>query len=386
VTEPGEIAARAHTTHFQQRPDFVVTAPGRVNLIGEHTDYNDGFVLPVAINYHTAVAVSPRRDRQICANALDEGSQVSLNLDASMEFDTTNRWSNYLRGVIVELLANGYQLAGADLTITGNVPMGAGLSSSAALEIALIRALTRLRSESIDGERAARIGQAAENNFVGCNCGIMDQLISARAEADNALLIDCRSLECRAVPLPQDAALLVINSNVKRQLVDGEYNLRRAQCEQAARHFGAAVLRDVSLEQLNAAAADLPDVQFRRARHVISENNRTLEAAAALREGNLAQVSRLMFESHESMRHDFEITVPQIDALVDIVRSVIGDAGGVRMTGGGFGGCVIALVPQSLADTVTAAVATRYPTLTGLQPDIFRCSVAAGAFSQAGSS
>ncbi|MDA1074198.1 MAG: galactokinase [Proteobacteria bacterium] len=380
MTEPRELVAAVHARLFRRQPDFIATAPGRVNLIGEHTDYNDGFVLPVAINYYTAVAISRRKDRQICANAMNENSQVILDIDAIMEFDSAHLWSNYLRGVVSELFACGYRLTGADITIFGNVPIGAGLSSSAALEIALIRALTQLSGEPIDGLTAARIGQAAENNFVGCKCGIMDQLIAAHGEANNALLIDCRSLEFRSVLLPKDVDLLVINSNVKRQLVDGEYNLRRQQCEEVARHFSVQALRDVNLDQLSAAAADLGDDDVRRARHVITENQRTLLMAQALPAGDMSQVSELMCASHESMRRDFEITVPAIDTLVEIVRSVIGDCGGVRMTGGGFGGCVIALIPRSQATEVTAEVVARYPSLTGLQPNVFRCSASSGAF------
>jgi len=382
VSSPVEFVERAHSEHFQSDPELITAAPGRVNLIGEHTDYNDGFVLPVAINYHTAVAISRRDDRNIVANALDEGTQTQFDLDADIAFDVATPWSNYLRGVVVELLRNGYRLSGANITISGNVPMGAGLSSSAALEISLIRALTQLSGEAITGIEAARFGQAAENNFVGCNCGIMDQLISAEGLENHALLIDCRSLDTQPVPLPADSALLIINSNVQRKLVDGEYNLRRQQCEQVARHFAVAALRDVGLEQLAAATAVLTEVQLRRARHVITENDRTQQTAQALRDGDLVRIGKLMADSHESMRADFEITVPEIDCLVDIVKSVIGPSGGVRMTGGGFGGCVLVLVPQSLVADVASAVTNQYPQQTGLQPTLFECSVVSGAFNQ----
>jgi galactokinase len=382
VSEPALSARHAHLERFDCDPELIATAPGRVNLIGEHTDYNDGFVLPVAINYHTAVAISRRDDRRIVASALDEGTDTSFDLDSEIAFDSTNPWSNYLRGVVVELLSSGYRLAGANLTISGNVPMGAGLSSSAALEIALIRSLTELSGETITGQDAARIGQAAENNFVGCNCGIMDQLISAQGLQDHALLIDCRSLDTQPVPLPADLALVIINSNVHRQLVDGEYNLRRQQCEEVAAHFSANALRDVDLQQLTAAADQLTDVQFRRARHVITENERTLQTVTALRDADLSRVGELMHQSHESMRRDFEITVPEIDTLVDIARSVTGRSGGVRMTGGGFGGCVIALVPQSQVAKLVATVTTQYPIQTGLQPTIFQCSIVSGAFNE----
>ena len=340
-------------------------------------------MLPVAINYHTAVAISPRQDRRIRALALDENGQVEFALDDSMVFDAAQTWSNYLRGVIAELRGAGYKLHGADLTISGNVPLGAGLSSSAALEIAIIRALALLSDESVDSIVAARLGQAAENNFVGCNCGIMDQLISARGRASHALLIDCRDLHCEAVPMPSSHTLLVVNSNVKRQLVDGEYNARRAQCEAVAAHFEVPALRDVSLDQLLQQADQLSDEAVRRARHVITENNRTSATAQALKAGDMKTVARLMGESHRSMRDDFEITISEIDTLVEIVQANAGSTTGVRMTGGGFGGCVIALVPESEVAGVIDAISADYPRATGSQPTIFHCIASDGAYAEA---
>ncbi len=318
---------------YQRSPSILAQAPGRVNLIGEHTDYNDGFVLPAAIDYVNAVAAAPRQDRQIHATAMDFQSQsVCFSLDQPMENDPVSPWSDYLRGVVKALLAEGYQLVGADLLIHGNVPPGAGLSSSAALEMALIRALTALSGEPITSERAAQLGQWAENHFVGCNCGIMDQLVSAQGQAGNALLIDCRSLQTRSVPIPEGWALLIVESGVSRGLVDSEYNLRREQCEAAAAFFGANSLRDVTLEQLTAAQRELDSVLFQRAHHVLSENERTLRAADALRDGDMPTLAAVMMESHRSMRDDFAITTPAIDTLVSILARAARGQAGVRMT------------------------------------------------------
>ena len=372
--------------HFGALAPQLFSAPGRVNLIGEHTDYNDGFVLPAAINYRIYMAAAPRADRIIEAVAIDQPdfdgrpARVSFDLDAAIEPDAGAPWSNYLRGVVRELLARGYRLGGANLLIAGNVPLGAGLSSSAALETVCVRALTCLAGEQIGGVEAARVGQAAENHFVGCNCGIMDQLISCLGEEGHALLLDCRSLQTRAVLLPAEMALIVVNSNVKRGLVDSEYNTRRAQCEAVARHFQVAALRDVSLAQLQGERLRLDPLAYRRACHVISENQRTLDAAEALRSGDLRAMGVLMAQSHTSMRSDFEITVPAIDALVDIIKGVVGERGGVRMTGGGFGGCVVALVPAALQAAVIDRVQQDYPDACGLQASIFVCQASRGAF------
>lgn len=380
MVTPREKVALAHRQYYSIAPQFIIAAPGRVNLIGEHTDYNDGFVLPLAINYQTAVSASKRDDRTIRAFALDEQSQVEISLDVEPEFDHVASWSNYLRGIIAELQNQGFKLCGANLVISGNVPQGAGLSSSAALEIALIKSLVSLSEETIDGVNAALVGQAAENNFVGCSCGIMDQLISAKGERQHALLIDCRSLTLSPVPLPSDTVVLVVNSNVRRALVDGEYNLRRQQCEAVARHLKVAALRDVNLDQLLGVASEISDIEFKRARHVITENQRTIDTVQALVDGDLKQVGLYMAESHASMRDDFEITVPEIDTLVSIIKSVIGEQGGTRMTGGGFGGCVVALFPRPLVPAVIAKINLEYSKVSGTEATIFECEASAGAF------
>ncbi|WP_145556634.1 galactokinase [Yersinia canariae] len=366
---------------FSHEPDITIKAPGRVNLIGEHTDYNDGFVLPCAIDYETVISCGKRDDRQIRVIAADyENQQDIFSLDEPIVPHSQYRWADYVRGVVKHLQLRHADFGGADLVISGNVPQGAGLSSSASLEVAVGQALQSLYQLPLSGVELALNGQEAENQFVGCNCGIMDQLISALGKQDNALLIDCRTLETRAVPMPENVAVVIINSNVKRGLVDSEYNTRRQQCETAARFFGVKALRDVDPNLFFSIQDELDPVVAKRARHVITENERTLAAAKALAAGDLRLMGQLMHESHISMRDDFEITVPPIDSLVDIVKSVIGEQGGVRMTGGGFGGCIVALMPNSLVERVRAAVAQEYPAYSGGRTETFYvCQASQGA-------
>lgn len=374
-----------HVIHsFEQvlgfAPSHVIQAPGRVNLIGEHTDYNDGFVLPCAINYQTVVAASKRDDNRVRIIAVDyANAQDEFSLDAPIEFQADKMWANYIRGVVKFLLERGYTLGGANIAVSGNVPQGAGLSSSAALEVVIGQTFKALFSLAISQAEIALNGQQAENQFVGCNCGIMDQLISAEGQANHALLIDCRSLETQAVSMPEDMAVVIINSNKKRGLVDSEYNTRRQQCEEAAQIFGVKALRDVTIETFERRQAELPELVAKRARHVITENDRTLAAAQALRANDMTTLGQLMAASHASMRDDFEITVKEIDTLVDIVKQVIGDQGGVRMTGGGFGGCVVALMPPALVAPVTAAIERQYQAATGLKETIYVCQAKDGA-------
>lgn len=368
--------------HFQATPQIRVQAPGRVNLIGEHTDYNDGFVLPCAIDFQTMVAASPRSDDWVQVVALDYGEaldQFDLSLPIQPRSDAP--WANYVRGVVSTLVAKGVRLRGANLTIAGNVPQGAGLSSSASLEVAVAQAFKSLfQLDSLSPTDLALIGQAAENQFVGCQCGIMDQLISARGQTGHALLIDCRGLNAEAVSIPSGLAVMIVHSRVARGLVESEYNTRRQQCEAAAQHFGVAALRDVTEADLTSERAQhLDALTWRRARHVVTENARTLAAAAALRQGDLPQLSQLMAASHASMRDDFEITVPAIDQLVSLIAEVIGPQGGVRMTGGGFGGCVVALVPQEKVSAVEAAIASGYRSPQGQSALVYVCQAAAGA-------
>lgn len=359
---------------------ITIKAPGRVNLIGEHTDYNDGFVLPCAIDYETVIACAQRNDRQIRVIAADyDNEEDSFSLDEPILHSDAHPWANYVRGVVKHLMLRNKDFSGADMVISGNVPQGAGLSSSASLEVAVGQALKSLYDLPLDGVALALNGQEAENQFVGCNCGIMDQLISALGKENHSLLIDCRSLETRAVSMPKNAAVVIINSNVKRGLVDSEYNARREQCEVAARFFGVKALRDVDPALFFSIQDELDPVVSRRARHVITENDRTLAAADALASGDLKRMGELMAESHASMRDDFEITVPQIDKLVEIVKEVIGDKGGVRMTGGGFGGCIVALVPEDMVEKVRHAVQEQYQAHSGLKETFYVCTASQGA-------
>jgi len=376
-----QTATQTFEAAFGSKPAHIVQAPGRVNLIGEHTDYNDGFVLPCAINHGTVIAASPRQDSIVRVVAADYRGEIDeFRLDTSIEPKSDVLWPNYVRGVVKYLQEFGLPLRGADLALAGDVPQGAGLSSSASLEVAVAQAFKTLQGfTDLSPTDMALIAQRAENRFVGCNCGIMDQLISARGEVAHALLIDCRSLEAQAVPMPDNLTVMIVHSRVRRGLVDSEYNTRRQQCEAAAKHFGVKALRDLDLATLEAHASELDPVVLRRARHVITENKRTTDAAGALAAGDLRRMGGLMAASHNSMRDDFEITVPAIDRLVQILQEAIGEIGGARMTGGGFGGCVVALMPQDKVESVRAAVEREYRAPTGEAGTIYVCRASAGA-------
>jgi len=374
------ITQQVFTDTFGYAPTHTIQAPGRVNLIGEHTDYNDGFVLPCAIDYQTVIACARRDDRQVRVVAVDyDQAQDSFSLDDPITSVSEPMWANYVRGVVKHLQKRAPDFNGVDMVISGNVPQGAGLSSSASLEVAIGTVFQQLFNLPLDGAAIAVNGQEAENQFVGCNCGIMDQLISALGQKDHAMLLDCRSLGTKPVSLPEDVAVVIINSNFRRSLVGSEYNTRRQQCETGARFFNKKALRDVGLAEFEAAVAQLdPDVA-KRVRHVITENARTLEAAEVLSRGDLTRMGELMAESHASMRDDFEITVPPVDTLVEIVKAEIGNRGGVRMTGGGFGGCIVALMPLELVDQVQAAVASQYEAKTGIKETFYVCKASEGA-------
>ena len=375
--------ARAQQTFrdlFGYEPESVFRAPGRVNLIGEHTDYNEGFVLPCAIEYETVVAVARRHDQEIRAVACDHNEQLThFSLGPVIPHSTQAPWSNYLRGVVSVFQAEFSGLQGFDITIAGDVPRGAGLSSSASYEVAVATALNSLFEGGFSPTVLAQISQRAENDFVGCRCGIMDQLISARGQRNCASLIDCRSLDMRAVSIPSDWRILIVDSKVQRGLVDSEYNDRRTQCEMAAAQLGVGTLRDVSLDDFNKAASDLDELIRRRARHVVTENARTLEAADALNRGDMRTMARLMRASHASMRNDFEITVPPIDFLVSLIDDHLGDTGGVRMTGGGFGGCVVALIPATKSDEIQDMVSSAYAQKMGFEAEVHLCTAVEGA-------
>ena len=368
------------TQIFGAKPTRHFQAPGRVNLIGEHTDYNDGFVLPCAIDYQTLVAVTPRDDMTVSVVAVDYSNQQDeFSLDSDIETHPTQLWSNYVRGVVKHLQLRGHVFKGANLAITGNVPQGAGLSSSASLEVVIGETFRGLYNLSLTKAEVALNGQEAENQFVGCQCGIMDQMVSACGSKHNALLLDCRSLDTELISMPEHLAVMIINSNVKRGLVDSEYNTRRLQCEEAARTLGLNALRDISLVELQNNKEKLPEVVYRRAHHVVSDSERTVLAAQALRTNDVVQLSKLMAQSHISMRDDFEITVAPIDFAVKILTEYLGDKGGVRMTGGGFGGCMVALMPHDMVEGAKQLIAERYQAETGYQETIYICSASDGA-------
>ena len=355
------------TEQFGHAPDLVVRAPGRVNLIGEHTDYNDGFVLPCAIGPANMVAIGKHDDDRVDVVAADfDDARDSFALIPPPERNLSQPWADYVRGTLFALQNDDHALSGAKIAIAGNLPKGAGLSSSAALAVAVGKANLALNGIDIDNRRLAQIAQKAECDFVGTQCGIMDQLISAQGKADHALLIDCRSLYVTDILIPDDVAIMIVHSGVTRGLVDGHYNERRRQCEAAAAAMGVSALRDADLDNL--AAAVLDAVTTARARHVITENQRTLDAADALAKNDLAALGRLMAQSHASMRDDFEITIPAIDDLVALLQNAIGDQGGARMTGGGFGGAAVAIMPRARVADVQASIKAAYKTPNGDAP------------------
>jgi len=373
--------AEEFSREFHSRPT-IFRAPGRVNLIGEHTDYNDGFVLPSAIGFYTHVAVSPRSDGKLVLRSLD--------FPDTFEFDIRNlpqtklgAWCDYVLGVALELAQQGRELPPVSLLVRGEIPVGAGLSSSAALEVASALALLSLMGGEMPLPSVAKLCQKAENEFVGARVGIMDQFVSCMGRKANAVWLDCRSLEFELVPIPDQVKLVISNTMVKHELSGGEYNQRRAQCEEgvhllSASYPGIRALRDVSLEQLEAQKASLPPVVYKRCLHVVLENQRVNQAARSFRSGDLPSVGRLMKDSHASLRDLYEVSCVELDAMVDAAEGLPGYIGG-RMTGGGFGGCTVNLVESPQAQSFAEAIVARYRKATGILPDIHICAAADGA-------
>jgi galactokinase len=352
-----------------------------VNLIGEHTDYNDGFVMPVAIDRFTTVTATPRSDRLIVATSTAFPAPATIDLDAPGD-GPSGAWADYVRGVAAILERGGRRLVGADLAFDSDVPIGAGLSSSAALEVAAGYALLDLAGHAIDRTALALACQQAEHEFAGMRCGVMDQFIAARGRAGHALLLDTRSLEPAWLPLPPDVQVIVCNTMKKHALASDGYNDRRADCETgvralAARLPGVRALRDVTLDDLHAHRDALDDRVFRRCRHVVTENARVLEAAAALRGRDIAAFGPLMAASHASMRDDFEISIAEVDAMVEIALRARGVLG-ARMTGGGFGGCTVNLVRADAVAAFVPHVRDGYAARTGLVPEIHVCVASDG--------
>ena len=372
-------------THLANRIDGhsrVFRAPGRVNLIGEHTDHNEGFVMPAAINFSTWVTISPLDTRKLSIFSENFGEHVEFDLNETNPAPRKH-WSDYVIGVAIVLERAGYHLRGAKLRIRGEVPLGSGLSSSAAIEVATACALAANSDLTIHRTDLAKLCRQAENEFVGARVGIMDQFVSCYGQAKKALLLDCRSLEFELLPLSDNASLVVCNTMVKHDLASGAYNERRAQCEAGVRHLAAVLpnvsaLRDVSLEQLKEYGQDLPDVIYRRCLHVISENARVLEAGEALKQDDLDGFGQLMYESHRSLRDDYEVSSPELDLMVELARSVSG-VYGARMTGGGFGGCTVNLVAVEHIERFNRTVVEGYEKAMKLLPEIYVCDVANGA-------
>jgi len=360
---------------FGRNPELLTRSPGRVNIIGEHTDYNDGFVLPMAINYATWIAFRPREDKRVNITALDKNETLEFNLNDYMK--GTGGWREYITGVAWALQDAGLELKGWEGVFSGDVPIGAGLSSSAALELALARAFALVSNLEWDPAQMSLICQKAENLWVGINSGIMDQMISASGKENYALMIDCRSLKTQQVPLPENTKFVILDTATRRGLVDSAYNERREECEAVACHFDVAALRDISMEQLQRKAGQLNMTLYHRAKHVVSANQRVQDAVVALNNGDAATLGRLMNESHISMRDDFEISRDEMDQMVSIAQSQPG-CYGARMTGGGFGGCAVALVDEEHVDSFRAAVIHDYKSKTNLEPEVYVSSAAAG--------
>jgi galactokinase len=365
---------------FGTRPR-IFRAPGRVNLIGEHTDYNDGFVMPAAVAFSTYVAISPRSDRKLAVRSEQFPGNFEFDLDR-LPPRRTAAWCDYVLGVATVLRQQGHPLAGANLLVHGEVPIGAGLSSSAAIEVASALALLSLGETQLPLPEIARLCRQAENNFVGARVGIMDQFVSCMGKAGHAILLDCRSLEPKFVPIPAGLRLVVCNTMVRHDLATGTYNTRRAECEEGVRYFAKhdpaiRALRDVPLEMLDQHARLLPAVIWNRCSHVVRENQRTLDAARALAGGDLRRMGELMRESHRSLRDLYEVSCRELDLMVEAAEGLPGFCGG-RMTGGGFGGCAVNLVRQENTAEFAVRVGARYQRATGITPQIYTCSAEDG--------
>jgi galactokinase len=363
-------------SQFNAEPTYVVRAPGRVNLIGEHTDYNDGFVLPMAIDRAVWMALRPRGDRKVFVHSVEY--HKCAEFDLAHFTNEKQKWAEHIKGVAWALQDAGYNLRGWEGVRHSDIPIGAGLSSSAALELATARAFAVVSNLPWDPIVMAKLGQRAENKWVGVNCGIMDQMISAAGKEGHALLIDCRTLGNISVPVPQGTAVVILDTATRRGLVDSAYNQRRAQCEAAAKFFGVPALRDVTVAMFESRQAELDEMTRRRARHVVTENARTQEAAQVMQRGDAVTLGKLMNASHDSLRDDFEVTNKELNIMVDCARAASG-CYGARMTGAGFGGCAVALVQGHAAEAFAGSVSAAYQNETGLTPSLYICHAANGA-------
>jgi galactokinase len=376
-----EVLRSLHLSRFKAEPE-IFAAPGRVNLIGEHTDYAEGFVMPAAIDFATLAAISPRSDGKIVFYSENFGEECAFDSSA-LPVAASKHWSDYPMGVLAILAGEGHRMTGFSLSLYGDVPLGSGLSSSAAIEVATAFAVTSLLNVHYPGPQLARLCQRAENEFVGANCGIMDQFISANGEENHALLIDCRDLSFRPAPIPSNVALVIANTMVKHSVAGGEYTSRRAEVEEAARVIArhrpeVRFLRDATVEDLKKWGGEMSPNALKRARHVITENTRTVAAAEALIHHDLKELGRLMAEAHESYSKDFEASCSEADTMVELANQLPGLIG-ARLTGGGFGGCTVNLVEQQEARRFAEALRTSYANATGITPQIHICHASSGA-------
>jgi len=384
LKELADHAAAEFQKRYGRPPRWIVAAPGRVNLIGEHTDYNDGFVFPMAIERYTVIAADrPAKDtKQIQLQSTNGGLPVTIDLAQPLKPLPKGSWANYPAGVIAGFLARGQNPGGFEALIHSNVPLGGGLSSSASLEVATATLLETITGKKLDPVEKALLCQKAEHDYAGMPCGIMDQFISVMGRENHVLLLDCRSRKTELVPMTDDSvAVLIINTNVKHELTGSEYPTRRKQCETAAKILGVPSLRDATPEALELAQGRMDEVVFRRARHIIGEIERTVHAAAGVRASNWPTVGQLMYASHASLRDDYEVSCPELDAVVEIAEA-IGFKGGMigcRMTGGGFGGCAVALVKSDAVAAISKKIAADYKRKTGIDATIFVSRPAAGA-------
>jgi galactokinase len=364
------------TRRFGSVPAVITRAPGRVNLIGDHTDYNDGFVLPMTLDRAVWLAATPREDGRVLVHSTTFAETAEFALDGL--HGTANSWLKYIAGVAVQLQQAGYATSGWQGVCLSDLPAGAGLSSSAALELAVARLFVALAAARWDAASVARLCQRAEIEQVGVNCGIMDQFASALGQSGHALFIDCRTLRTRALALPADCTVVVLDTGVQRELVNAPYNERRSECIAAANALGVTALRDADSALLDKYGATLPAPLLRRARHVVSENERVCRASDALSRGDVATLGKLMSASHRSLRDDFAVSCAELDAMVDIAEAQPG-CHGARMTGAGFGGCAVALVSNEQVPGFITAVGEQYRDTTGLQAAIFSCAATDGA-------
>ncbi len=364
---------------YKHKPEFAIYAPGRINLIGEHTDYSDGFVLPAAINLGISIALSPREDQKLQLYSIDFEQDIVIDLN---DIQKEGRgWHEYIKGVARVLKEESYPVSGWQGILSGNIPIGAGLSSSAALEIAALEAFSRIGDFLLSPETMAKLGRRTETDWVGVNVGIMDQLISAAGKANHAVLLDCRTLDYEYVPVPAGISIVVLDTKTRRELSNSAYNMRHKEVREAAHALGVEMLRDSKMATLEKQKGNLPENVYKRARHVLSENERVHEFSKAMRTGKIEEMGRLINLSHQSLRDDFEVSSDELNLIVTIAQEQ-SECLGARMTGAGFGGCALALIKQGSDQDFITKVHDRYLTEANIKPHIFKVEISEGVSSE----